>query len=68
MGAEVVGGLFDGGKAHGDLEAVESLPAVATAFDGAADVAGDAFVEGLDHILVAGDTCRPGGDAEAVGV
>jgi hypothetical protein len=48
-----VSGGFDGAERHGGLEAAQPVPAFQAAFDGAADVAGDASAELGDRLRAA---------------
>ena len=67
VGAHLPGRCADTVAGHGLPEALQALPAVQAAFDGAADVAWYVVAEGGDHLRPAVDAFGPTGDLVAAG-
>ncbi|MFI6288344.1 hypothetical protein ACIBCM_26960 [Streptomyces sp. NPDC051018] len=64
LGPEVARRRFQGREGHGDVEAVQPVPAVQCAFDRPANVAGQGGVEWGQHHGAAANTLRTQGDVE----
>ena len=67
VGADLPGCGADGRAGHSLLEAVEPLPAVQAALDGAADVGRCVLAEGGEHLRPAADAFSPAAYPVAAG-